>query len=274
MTQPPAPLPTPLLDVRDLSVTYHSDGAPFAAVSGVSFAIDAGESVALVGESGCGKSASALAIMRLLPPHASVGPAASIRFEGRDLLAMPDAELDDLRGRRLAIVFQEPASALNPVMRIGDQVAEVARLHGERSKRAAWELAVAMLDRTGIPDAASRARQYPHEFSGGMRQRVLIAMALLLKPALIIADEPTSALDVIVQAEILALLRELQQESGSTLLLITHDFGVVTELSSRVLVMQHGRIVEDAPAEQIFRAPEHPHTAELLRAVPRIGGCR
>ena len=265
---------TPLLEVRDLSVTYHNDGAPIVAVGGISFAIAAGESVALVGESGCGKSATALAMMRLLPPNATVAPASAVRFDGRNLLASADAELNELRGRRMAMIFQEPAAALNPLMRIGDQVAEVALLHGEKSKSAAWELAVAMLARTGIPEPAARARQYPHELSGGMRQRVLIAMALLLKPALIIADEPTSALDVIVQGEILALLRELQRESGSALLLITHDFGVVTELSSRVMVMQHGRIVEDAPAERIFRAPQHPHTAELLQAVPRIGGRR
>jgi ABC-type dipeptide/oligopeptide/nickel transport system ATPase component len=209
--------------------------------------------------------------MRLLPPHATVAPASAVQFDGRDVLAMADAELNDLRGRRLAMIFQEPATALNPLMRIGDQVAEVALLHGEKSKAAARERAVAMLERAGIPDVGVRARQYPHELSGGLRQRVVIAMALLLKPALIIADEPTSALDVIVQAEILALLLELQRESGSALLMITHDFGVVAALSSRVLVMQRGQLVEDAPVAQIFRAPQHPHTIELLQAVPRIG---
>ncbi len=265
---------TPLLEVRDLRVTFENEREPITAVNGISFAIGAGESVALVGESGCGKSASALAIMRLLPPHASVAMASTVRFVGRDLLAMADAELNDLRGRRLSMIFQDPAAALNPLMRIGDQVAEVALLHGEKSKRAAQDRAVEMLDRAGIPDAGVRARQYPHELSGGLRQRVVIAMALLLRPALIIADEPTSALDVIVQAEILGLLRELQRECGSALLLITHDFGVVTALSSRVLVMQRGQIVEDAPAEQIFRAPQHPHTIELLQAVPRIGAPR
>jgi peptide/nickel transport system ATP-binding protein len=265
---------TPLLEVRDLSVSFPSDGARVAAVNGISFAIAAGESVALVGESGCGKSASALAIMRLLPPQATVAPTSIVRLDGHDLLAMADAELNDLRGRRLAMIFQEPASALNPLMRIGDQVAEVALLHGEASKAVAHDRAVTMLDRAGIPDAGARARQYPHELSGGLRQRVVIAMALLLKPALIIADEPTSALDVIVQAEILDLLRELQRESGSALLMITHDFGVVTELSSRVLVMQRGQIVEDAPAERVFRAPQHAHTIALLEAVPRIGARR
>ena len=265
---------TPVLDVRDLSVTFHGDGAPVAAVNGISFAIAAGESVALVGESGCGKSASALAIMRLLPPHATVGPATVIRFDGLDLVAMPDAGLNELRGQRIAMIFQDTGSALNPLMRIGDQVAEVVRLHGEPSKGAAHARAVEMLARVGIPDAAGRAQQYPHELSGGLRQRVVIAMALVMRPALIIADEPTSALDVIVQAEILALLRELQRESGSALLMITHDFGVVTALSSRVLVMQRGQIVEDASTEQLFRAPQHPHTIELLQAVPRIGARR
>lgn len=265
---------TPLLEVCNLAVTFASDRGPITAVNGISFEIGAGESVAIVGESGCGKSASALALMRLLPPSATVTPASAVRFDGSDLFAMDGAELNDVRGRRLSMIFQDPAAALNPLMRIGDQVAEVALLHGEKSKHAARNLGVAMLDRAGIPDAGARARQYPHELSGGLRQRVVIAMALLLKPALIIADEPTSALDVIVQAEILTLLRELQRESGSALLMITHDFGVVTELSSRVLVMQRGQIVEDAPAERIFRAPQHPHTIELLKAVPRIGSPR
>jgi ABC-type dipeptide/oligopeptide/nickel transport system ATPase component len=261
---------TTLLQVRDLRVTYHGDVAPVTAVDGVTFAIDAGESVALVGESGCGKTATALAAMRLSPANACVARESRITFDSADLLAMSESVLDSVRGRRLAMVFQEPASALNPLMRVGEQVAEVARLHGERSSRAAWELAVTLLDRTGIPDAPLRARQYPHELSGGMRQRVLIAIALLLKPALVIADEPTSALDVTVQAQILDLLRGLQRETGTALLLITHDFGVVAEMSSRVLVMQRGRIVEDGAVNQVFHAPRHPHTRELLSAVPRL----
>ncbi len=265
---------TPLLEVRDLGVSYRTDSADVAAVNGVSFSIDAGESVALVGESGCGKSATALAVMRLLPPNASLSAASAIRFDNHDLLALPDAGMNDLRGRRLAMVFQEPAAALNPLMRVGSQVAEVALLHGERSQRAAWNQAVSLLERTGIPDADVKAMQYPHELSGGMRQRVMIAMALLLKPAFVIADEPTSALDVIIQSEVLALLRALQRETGTALLLITHDFGVVAETSSRVMVMQHGRIVESAATEQIFRSPQHPHTRELLRAVPRLGASR
>ncbi len=170
----------------------------------------------------------------------------------------------------MSMIFQEPLAALNPVMTIGTQVAEVAIVHGERSRRAAWSAAVSMLEHTGIPEAASRAHQYPHELSGGMRQRVLIAMALLLKPALVIADEPTSALDVTVQAQILDLLRTLQRETGTAVLFITHDFGVVAECCSRALVMRAGAIVEDAPVDRLFTAPAHPYTAELLRAVPRI----
>jgi peptide/nickel transport system ATP-binding protein len=262
--------PPILLDVRDLVVTYAGDAGTVRAVDGVSFAMHAGETVALVGESGCGKTSVAFALMRVMAAGAQLGISSRITFDGTDLLALDERAMRDLRGRKIAMIFQEPASALNPVMKVGAQVAEVALLHGEKSKSAAWSRAVAMLDRTGIDDAARRAHQYPHELSGGMRQRVLIAMALMMGPALVIADEPTSALDVTVQAQILDLLRDLQRETGMAVLLITHDFGVVAELCSRAIVMRDGKILEDAPVDQIFHAPKDPYTAELLRAVPRL----
>ena len=266
----PQPTPRALLDVRDLTVTYPGAAGELRAVDSVSFAVHAGETVALVGESGCGKTSVAFAVMRVMAPGARIGPASRITFDGAELLALDERAMRDIRGRRMSMIFQEPASALNPVMTVGAQVAEAALLHGERSKRVAWDRAVAMLDRTGIASAASRARQYPHELSGGMRQRVLIAMALMMRPALVIADEPTSALDVTVQAQILDLLRDLQRETGMAVLFITHDFGVVAELCSRALVMRAGRIVEDAPVDRLFSAPADPYTAELLRAVPRL----
>ncbi len=255
-----------LLEVRNLSVAYGARPA----VRDVSFDVEAGETVALVGESGSGKTAIALSLMRLLAPNAVVSPTSRIVFEGRDVLELPDRELRSLRGRRIAMVFQEPATALNPSMRVGDQIAEVAIVHGERSRAKARAQAVDMLARTGIRDADARARAYPHELSGGMRQRVMIAMALMLSPALVIADEPTSALDVTVQAQILALLEELQRASGTAILFITHDLGVVAETCSRALVMREGVIVESASTEQLFAAPAHAYTRELLAAVPRL----
>jgi len=254
---------TTLLDVQGLRVSF----GPRPAVNGVSFAIASGETVALVGESGSGKTTTGYALMRLLGDNALVQGTAV--FEGRDLFTLPEAEMRSLRGRRMSIVFQEPATALNPVMRVGDQIAEVARVHGE-SEKAAREMAVAMLERTGIADPARRARAYPHELSGGMRQRVMIAMALLLKPALVIADEPTSALDVTVQAQILALLGELKRESNTAILFITHDLGVVAQTCSRAMVMRAGEIVESADVETLFSAPSHEYTRELLAAVPRL----
>jgi ABC-type dipeptide/oligopeptide/nickel transport system ATPase component len=265
---------SPLLDVRDLAVSYATSRGDTRAVDSVSFAVHAGETVALVGESGCGKSSIAYALMRVMSAGARIGAQSRVMFDGTDLLALSERAMRDIRGRRMSMIFQEPASALNPVMKVGAQVAEVALLHGERSKRAAWDRAVAMLDRTGIDRPAERARSYPHELSGGMRQRVLIAMALMMRPALVIADEPTSALDVTVQAQILDLLRDLQREAGMAVLLITHDFGVVAELCSRAMVMRGGRIVEDAPVDEIFHAPKDPYTAELLSAVPRLAADR
>jgi ABC-type dipeptide/oligopeptide/nickel transport system ATPase component len=260
----------PLLSVENLRVAYASQAGDRKAVDGVSFAIEPGEIVALVGESGSGKTAIALTLMQILPEHARIGPGSAVRFEGRDLLTLPERDLRDLRGRRLAMVFQEPAAALNPVMRVGDQVAEVALVHGERNKAKARDAAITMLERVGLPDAAKQYRAYPHELSGGMRQRVMLAIALLLKPALVIADEPTSALDVTIQAQVLRLLIELQREFKVAVLFITHDLGVVAETCDRALVMQRGRIVESASVDDLFHAPKHEYTKELLAAMPRL----
>jgi ABC-type dipeptide/oligopeptide/nickel transport system ATPase component len=261
---------TPLLSVENLRVSYGSSAGDREAVAGISFAMEPGEIVALVGESGSGKTATALSIMQILPDHARVGPGSAIRFEGRDLLTLPERTLRDLRGRRLGMVFQEPASALNPVMRVGDQVSEVAIVHGERDKAKARTAAIEMLGRVGLPDAERQYRAYPHELSGGMRQRVMLAIALLLKPALVIADEPTSALDVTVQAQVLRLLMDLQRESQTAILFITHDLGVVAETCDRAMVMQRGKIVESATVDDLFHAPAHPYTRELLAAMPRL----
>jgi oligopeptide transport system ATP-binding protein len=256
-----------LLDVRDLKVTY---AGGTRAVDGISFSVDAGETVAIVGESGSGKSATAYALMRLLGSSGEVGMSSRAVFEGRDLFTLTERDMRAIRGRRLSMVFQEPSTALNPSMRVIDQVAEVAMIHGERSRQAARDRAVEMLERTGIREANRRAWCYPHQFSGGMKQRVVIAMALLLRPSLVIADEPTSALDVTVQAQILALIAELQREYGTALLLITHDLGVVADACSRALVMREGRIVEASTTEQLMTAPSHEYTRELLRSVPRL----
>lgn len=261
---------TPLLSVKNLRVEYVDRAGAHTAVGGVSFAVEPGEIVALVGESGSGKSSVGLAIMGILPDHARVAPGSAIRFEGRDLLATPEPQLRDLRGRRIGMVFQEPAAALNPVMRVGDQVAEVALVHGTKDKRKARDRAIEMLGHVGLPDAARQYGAYPHELSGGMRQRVMLAIALLLTPALVIADEPTSALDVTVQAQVLRLLLQLQRESGTAVLLITHDLGVVAETCSRALVMRAGQVVESASVDDLFHAPKHAYTRELLAAMPRL----
>ena len=261
---------TALLEVRDLGITFNARGQLVRAVDGISFEVAAHEMVALVGESGCGKSASALALLRILPRNATVDAASRVEFDSHQLLSLSEPAMRDLRCRRLSMVFQEPAAALNPLMAVGSQIADVAIVHGERSRAVARQRAIQMLHRVGFPDADLYARRLPHELSGGQRQRVLIAMALLLNPALVIADEPTSALDMTVQAQILELLRELQRETGTAVLFITHDFGVVAEMCSRVLVMQSGRIVEDAPVDRAFHAPAHPHTAALIRAVPTL----
>jgi oligopeptide/dipeptide ABC transporter ATP-binding protein len=262
---------SPLLSVAALTVTFPGAAGPVRAVDGVQFTVDAGETVCLVGESGCGKSLTALSLLRLVPPPGTLSTGSRIGFNGRDLLSLDEESLRQIRGQHMAMIFQEPMTALNPVLTVGDQIAEVVRVHTRASRAEAWDRAVRMLQQVGIADAPARARQYPHELSGGMRQRVMIAMALVLEPQLVIADEPTTALDVTIQAQILELLRELRARTGMALLLITHDLGVVAEMASRVIVMYAGRIVEEAPVEALFAAPAHPYTEGLLAAVPRLG---
>ncbi len=262
---------SPLLDVAALTVTFPGAAGPVRAVDSVQFTVEAGETVCLVGESGCGKSLTALSLLRLVPPPGTLAAGSRIAFDGRDVLALDSESLRQIRGQQMAMIFQEPMTALNPVLTVGDQIAEVVRVHTAASRAEAWTRAVAMLQQVGIADAAARAKQYPHELSGGMRQRVMIAMALVLSPKLVIADEPTTALDVTIQAQILELLRDLRARTGMALLLITHDLGVVAEMASRVIVMYAGRVVEEAPVTELFAAPSHPYTEGLLAAVPRLG---
>jgi peptide/nickel transport system ATP-binding protein len=260
-----------LLSIENLRTHFYTDAGVARAVDGVSFSIGAGETVGLVGESGCGKSVTAFSIMRLIAAPGRIEPGSRMLFEGKDLMALSDEEMRRVRGNRIAMIFQEPMTALNPVFTIGDQIAEVARVHERASKKAAWSRAVEMLELVGIPAPAERAKEYPHQMSGGMRQRVVIAMALVMKPALVIADEPTTALDVTIQAQILDLLKDLQQKFGTSILLITHDMGVVAEAASRVIVMYGGEIVEQAPVSEIFARPHHPYTEGLLGAMPKVG---
>ncbi len=261
----------PLLSIRDLRTWFSTEAGVARAVDGISFEIGAGETVGIVGESGCGKSVTALSILRLIQPPGRIEPGSVIEFEGKDIVTLGDDEIREIRGNRISMIFQEPMSALNPVFTVGDQVAEVARVHASMSRKDAWERAVEMLALTGIPDADSRARQYPHQLSGGMRQRVLIAMALMMKPALVIADEPTTALDVTIQAQILDLLIGLQKKIGTSILMITHDLGVIAETTSRVIVMYAGEIVEQANVDELFAKPHHPYTEGLMNSMPHIG---
>jgi oligopeptide/dipeptide ABC transporter ATP-binding protein len=260
-----------LLAVNALRVSFPAEHGTSRAVDGVSFTVSAGETLCVVGESGCGKSLTALSLLRLIPPAGRIEPGSSIRFDGAEMLTLDQKSLREIRGRRMSMIFQEPMTALNPVLTVGDQVAEVVRVHTTQSRREAWDRAVKMLRDVGIADPEARAKQYPHELSGGMRQRVMIAMALILSPSLVIADEPTTALDVTIQAQILDLLRTQRDRTGLALLLITHDLGVVAEMATRVLVMYAGQVVEEAPVADIFAAPTHPYTGGLLAAVPRLG---
>lgn len=261
----------PLLSIRDLRTYFYTEGGVAKAVDGVSFEVGAGETVGIVGESGCGKSVTALSILRLIQPPGRIEPDSRIEFEGKNIVTLGDDEMRQIRGNRISMIFQEPMSALNPVFTVGDQVAEVARIHAGLGRRKAWDMAVETLALTGIPDAEQRARQYPHQLSGGMRQRVLIAMALIMKPALVIADEPTTALDVTIQAQILDLLLHLQRDFGTSILMITHDLGVIAETTSRVIVMYAGEIVEEASVTELFAHPHHPYTEGLMHSMPHIG---
>jgi peptide/nickel transport system ATP-binding protein len=263
-------MPSPLLDVQHLTVTFGVQQPAVAAVDNVSFSIAPGETLGLVGESGSGKSVTAFAILRLLQPPARV-TSGRVIFEGQDLLALPERTMRGIRGARISLIFQEPMTALNPVMRVGDQIAEALTAHEVVSRTEARRQAIELVDAVRIPDAARRVRDYPHQLSGGMRQRVMIAIALACRPPLVIADEPTTALDVTIQAQILDLLRELKTRFNLALLLITHDFGVIAEMADRVAVMRAGRVVEDGPVRQILRTPSHEYTQRLLAAVPGTG---
>jgi peptide/nickel transport system ATP-binding protein len=271
---PPAPVAAvrPLLEIDDLRTWFFTRDGTVRAVDGVSFSVLPGETLAIVGESGCGKSVTALSVLRLIasPPGRIVS--GSIRFDGRDLLALSDAEMRQVRGNEISMIFQEPMTSLNPVLTIGRQIAETLILHQGLDQRAAQEKAVHMLRLVHIPEAERRIGQYPHQLSGGMRQRVMIAMALACNPKLLIADEPTTALDVTIQAQILDLLRELKQQIDAAIVLITHDLGVVAEMAQRVIVMYAGKKAEEAPVKALFRQPLHPYTKGLLGSMPRLGG--
>ena len=258
-----------LLDVRNLQVSFFTDEGEVRAVDGVSFAIQRGETLALVGESGCGKSVTALALARLVATPPGVYKGGEILFEGTDVLQMNNDRLRAMRGAKVAYIFQEPATSLNPVFRIGAQIREVLQLH--RPAAATDAEVVRLLKLVRLPDAERRQRDYPHQLSGGMQQRVMIAMALAGNPALLVADEPTTALDVTIQAQILDLLKDLKREIGLSILLITHNLGIVGELADNVAVMYAGRIVEYAPAADLLREPRHPYTVALLRSIPRLG---
>ena len=260
----------PLLSVENLRTHFRTPDGILRAVDGVSFDVEAGETVAIVGESGCGKSVTANSILRLIPePPGKM--AGRILFEGRDLLALPERAMRDIRGNDISMIFQEPMTSLNPVLSIGRQLGETVRLHQGLDKKAALARSIEMLTLVGIPEPARRVKQYPHQLSGGMRQRVMIAMALACSPKLLIADEPTTALDVTIQAQILDLMRDLKRRVGAAIVIITHDLGVVAEVASRVVVMYAGRKVEEAPVAELFGRPKHPYTKGLMGAVPKLG---
>ena len=260
-----------LLDVRGLKTHFRTDEGWVHAVDGVDLHIAAGETLGVVGESGCGKSVTAFSIMRLIPIPPAKIVAGEILWRGRNLVQLDDAQMRAIRAREIAMVFQEPMTSLNPVYTVGDQIGEVLRLHRNVSKGEARERSVEMLQRVRIPDPEQRVDEYPHQLSGGQRQRVMIAMALACDPALLIADEPTTALDVTVQAQILALLNQLQDEYGMSIILITHDLGVIAETAHRVVVMYAGVVAEIGTAEQVFGGPNHPYTEGLKAAIPKLG---
>jgi oligopeptide transport system ATP-binding protein len=258
----------PLLSVRDLRTWFDEDDLTAKAVDGVSFDLNRGETLGIVGESGSGKSVTNLSIMRLIPSPPGRIVSGEVWFDGRNLLTLTPEEMRKVRGKRIAMIFQDPMTSLNPFMRVSQQLMEVTQLHLGHSRHEAYEHAVHMLEMVGIPDARRRADGYPHEFSGGMRQRVMIAMALSCKPELLIADEPTTALDVTIQAQILELIKTLRRETGTSVIMITHDLGVVAGMTDRILVMYAGRIFESAPTTELFARPANPYTIGLLRSVP------
>jgi oligopeptide/dipeptide ABC transporter ATP-binding protein len=264
-----------LLEVDDLRTHFATEGGgEFRAVDGISFAVDSGRTLGIVGESGCGKSVTSLTVMGLLPGRGARIAGGSIRFAGRNLRELPADELRDLRGNRLAMIFQEPMTSLNPAYTIGDQIMEVLVRHKQMTAAQAREQAIAMLRKVKIPAPEKRVDDYPHQLSGGMRQRAMIAMALACGPELLIADEPTTALDVTVQAQILDLLRDLQRDLGTAIMLISHDMGVIAEMADHVAVMYAGRIVEQAPVDLLFETPQHPYTIGLLGSIPRLDRTR
>jgi peptide/nickel transport system ATP-binding protein len=259
-----------VLDVKNLQTVFFTNSGLFRAVDDLSFSVRRGETLAIVGESGCGKSVTALSIMRLVPdpPGRIVG--GSVTLEGTELLGLDEDRMRAVRGNRISMIFQEPMTSLNPVMRIGDQITEAVRLHRNTTRKEAWAKAVEMLRLVRIPEPERRATEYPHQLSGGMRQRAMIAMALACRPALLIADEPTTALDVTIQAQILALIVDLQKELGTGLILITHDLGVVAQTAQRVIVMYAGKKVEEASVEALFENPRHPYTRGLMASMPAV----
>ena len=260
----------PLLEVSDLRTSFHTRGGVFRAVDGVSFSVERGETLGLVGESGSGKSVTCASLLRLLPTPPARIEGGYARFDGLDLLRASDAELRAVRGKRIGMIFQDPMTSLNPYMRVSDQLIEPLLIHEKISRSDALDRALAMLEAVGINDAASRLHAHPHQFSGGMRQRVMIAMALIAKPEILIADEPTTALDVTVQAQILELIKKLQRELGMAVIFISHDLGVVSGLCDRVMVMYAGRIVEQSDVRTLFKSPRHPYTRALQRSIPAL----
>ena len=259
-----------LLDIRGLKTHFKTDDGWLHAVDGVDISIDRGETVCVVGESGCGKSVTAMTVLKLLPMPPGKIVAGQVLWQGRDLVPLSTSEMQKIRAKEIAIVFQEPMTSLNPVFTVGEQIAESLRLHEGLSKKDALDRAVEMLKLVRIPTPERRVNDYPHQFSGGMRQRVMIAMALSCKPQLLIADEPTTALDVTIQAQILDLLNDLKEQFGMAVMLITHAMGVVAEVAQRVVVMYAGKVVEEAPVAELFARPRHPYTQGLIRSIPRI----
>jgi peptide/nickel transport system ATP-binding protein len=259
-----------LLQVSGLGTWFYTRQGIVKAVDEVDFSVAAGETLAIVGESGCGKSMTALSLMRLVPDPPGRIAGGSIKLSGVDLISLSEAEMRQVRGKDMAMIFQEPMTSLNPVLTIGSQIAETLLLHEKLTRREAWDKAVDMLRLTQIPEPEQRAKEYPHQLSGGMRQRAMIAMALACNPKVLIADEPTTALDVTIQAQILDLILDLQKKLGTAIILITHDLGVVAETAQRVIVMYAGRKVEEAPVEELFARPQHPYTRGLMASIPRL----